>query len=45
MTVPAAVVISVGFLAALASKSGIWDPFELNVAELSRRIAVNAATS
>lgn len=39
---PAAVVISVIFLAALASKSGIWDPFELNVAELSRRIAVNA---
>src|SRR4051812_47699046 len=39
---PAAVVVSVVFLAALASKSGIWDPFELNVAELSRRIAVNA---
>jgi hypothetical protein len=39
---PAALVISVLFLAALASKSGIWDPFELNVAELSRRIAVNA---
>jgi len=39
---PAALVTSVIFLAALASKSGIWDPFELNVAELSRRIAVNA---
>ena len=34
--------ISVLFLGALASKSGIWDPFELNVVELSRRIAVNA---
>ena len=41
-SLPAAAVISVLFLAALASKSGIWDPFELNVAELSRRIAVNA---
>jgi 4-amino-4-deoxy-L-arabinose transferase-like glycosyltransferase len=39
---PAAVVVSLLFLAGLASKSGIWDPFELNVAELSRRIAVNA---
>ncbi|HMI82925.1 MAG TPA: glycosyltransferase family 39 protein [Polyangiaceae bacterium] len=39
---PAAVVISVLFLGALVGKSGIWDPFELNVAELSRRIAVNA---
>ena len=39
---PAAVVTSLLFLGALASKSGIWDPFELNVAELSRRIAVNA---
>ena len=39
---PAALVTSVVFLAALASKSGIWDPFELNVAELSRRIAINA---
>ena len=39
---PAAVVTSLVFLGALASKSGIWDPFELNVAELSRRIAVNA---
>src|SRR5262245_46753213 len=39
---PAALVTSIIFLAALASKSGIWDPFELNVAELSRRIAVNA---
>jgi len=39
---PAAVVTSVLFLGALASKSGIWDPFELNVVELSRRIAVNA---
>jgi 4-amino-4-deoxy-L-arabinose transferase-like glycosyltransferase len=41
-TFPAAVVVSVLFLGALANKSGIWDPFELNVAELSRRIAVNA---
>lgn len=39
---PAAIVVSVLFLAALFSKSGIWDPFELSVAELSRRIAVNA---
>jgi 4-amino-4-deoxy-L-arabinose transferase-like glycosyltransferase len=39
---PAAVVTSVAFLGALAGKSGIWDPFELNVVELSRRIAVNA---
>jgi 4-amino-4-deoxy-L-arabinose transferase-like glycosyltransferase len=39
---PAAVATSVVFLGALVSKSGIWDPFELNVVELSRRIAVNA---
>ena len=39
---PAAFAVAVVFLGALVNKSGIWDPFELTVAELSRRIAVNA---
>jgi hypothetical protein len=39
---PAAIVVSMLFLAALFSKSGIWDPFELSIAEYSRRIAINA---
>src|SRR6266545_73745 len=29
------------FFFAPLGKSGIWDPFELNVADLSRRIAIN----
>jgi 4-amino-4-deoxy-L-arabinose transferase-like glycosyltransferase len=39
---PAALAVSAIFLGALVGKSGIWDPFELNIAELSRRIAINA---
>ncbi|HKQ70568.1 MAG TPA: glycosyltransferase family 39 protein [Polyangiaceae bacterium] len=37
------IVLGVGVLFFLApiGKSGIWDPFELNVADLSRRIAIN----
>src|SRR4051794_20285543 len=35
-------VIGVLFLVVPIAASGLWDPFEFNVAELSRRIAVNA---
>jgi 4-amino-4-deoxy-L-arabinose transferase-like glycosyltransferase len=35
-------VIGVLFLLVPIAASGLWDPFEFNVAELSRRIAVNA---
>src|SRR3954470_5770151 len=34
-------VIGVLFLVVPIAASGLWDPFEFNVAELSRRIAVN----
>ena len=37
-----ALVIGALFLVAPVAASGLWDPFELHVAELSRRIAVNA---
>jgi hypothetical protein len=36
-----AVALGIIFFCAPMAKSGIWDPFELNVADLSRRIAIN----
>jgi 4-amino-4-deoxy-L-arabinose transferase-like glycosyltransferase len=38
------IVLAIGvlFLVVPIAASGLWDPFEFNVAELSRRIAVNA---
>jgi len=36
-----AVVVPAVFFFALLSRSGLWDPYELNVADLSRRIALN----
>jgi 4-amino-4-deoxy-L-arabinose transferase-like glycosyltransferase len=36
-----AVALGIIFFCAPIAKSGIWDPFELNVADLSRRIAIN----
>jgi hypothetical protein len=36
-----AVTTAVLFFCVPMAKSGIWDPFELNVADLSRRIAIN----
>jgi 4-amino-4-deoxy-L-arabinose transferase-like glycosyltransferase len=36
-----ALAVALLFLCAPIGKGGIWDPFELNVADLSRRIAVN----
>jgi 4-amino-4-deoxy-L-arabinose transferase-like glycosyltransferase len=36
-----ALLVTLASLLGLVSSSGIWDPFELRVAELSRRIALN----
>jgi 4-amino-4-deoxy-L-arabinose transferase-like glycosyltransferase len=36
-----AVALGIAFFCVPMAKSGIWDPFELNVADLSRRISIN----
>src|SRR5262252_2095218 len=36
-----ALAVAIAFLIVPLGHSGIWDPFELNVADLSRRIAIN----
>src|SRR5262245_17521748 len=42
LTRPLALIASALVLFPFLAKSGIWDPYELNAADLARRIAVNA---
>src|SRR5258708_13262207 len=41
LAIAAAVPTFIFFIPPPLSKSGLWDPYELNVADLSRRIALN----